>query len=214
VDVQSLTSPLPKQVVVDASVLYWAYYPNFDDLRLAGGAVRSEVQRRPYSAWLDRALKAGTQLFASAITLGEFVRLMEYAEMEAIWITDPARSTADRFNPSVCKQTRWAQGPAELERIRRRANTFLNSARKAIDLLPRREQSVTDEQQAILGEWLASAGDYADATLVANAKAVFVPHILADDRDLLTFADITVYTANRHALDLARGAGKLTRHTT
>ena len=66
-----------------------------------------------------------------------------------------------------------------------------------------------DEHLAAMTEWRSSAGDFADATLVANAKHASIPHILADDIDLLTFDQITVYTANQHALEAARAAGKL-----
>ena len=124
------------------------------------------------------------------------LRLVEYAELEALSVTNPAWLSGTRFTPAACKQARYAGTPADLGLIRQRANNDLQSARKVVTLLPRWADA-GDEHNAALKEWLASAGDFGDAALVANAKYVQVPHVLADDIDLLTFDGITVYTANQ-----------------
>jgi hypothetical protein len=45
--------------------------------------------------------------------------------------------------------------------------------------------------------------------MVANAKRAATPFVLSDDKDIATFAGITLYTANRGAINAARDAGKL-----
>ena len=97
VDITRPGPALPQQVAVDAGVLYFVYYPNFTDLQLAGGTLPRAYQLQDYAAWLNKALRARAALFTSAVTLGEFVRLAEYAEMEAVWMTAPARGSGDKF---------------------------------------------------------------------------------------------------------------------
>ena len=80
--------------------------------------------------------------------------------------------------------------------------------RKAVGLLPC-WPAAEDEHDETLKEWLSSAGDFGDAALVAGAKYARVPHVLADDIDLLTFDALTVYTANQRAISAARAAGTL-----
>ena len=58
-------------------------------------------------------------------------------------------------------------------------------------------------------EWLPSTSDFSDAILVAAAKRAGIPRIVSDDADLISFEGITVYTANRNAIESALAAGKL-----
>ncbi len=80
--------------------------------------------------------------------------------------------------------------------------------RKTIQLVPL-FPSVPDQHEKPLGEWLTSAGDFADATMVSSAKHNGISYILSDDVDLATFAGITVLTANQRTIDAAKAAGKL-----
>lgn len=207
IDITRPGSVLPRQIVTDANVIYFAY-ADFSDLQLAGGRGPHPYQTQEYGAWFKRALQNKTKCFSSAITFGEFLRSVEYVDLEARWLTDPRQASGDAFSPLVAKRMRYTLTPAELETVRKRAELRLAAARKSIDLLPRWEQ-VVDEHETVRMEWDRSAGDFADATLVATAKHASIPHVLSDDIDLLSFDGIAVYTANRHSIDAARAAGKL-----
>src|SRR5438874_1881305 len=99
VDITRPNCPIPSQMAVDANVLYFIYYPNFSDLRLAGGKTPHSYQLQTYPQWFNKALQAKTMFFAPEVTFGEFVRLAEYAEIEAIWVTDPNRAAMESFSP-------------------------------------------------------------------------------------------------------------------
>jgi hypothetical protein len=207
IDITRPGSVLPPRIVTDANVLYFAY-ADFSDLQLAGGRGPQLYQTRDYGAWFKRAFQNKTACFASAVTFGEFLRLVEYVDLEARWLTDPARTAGELFSPQVAKRMRYTLTPFELEAVRKRAELRLAAARKSVDLLPRWEQ-VTAEMDAARAAWIGSAGDFGDAILVANARYVSIPHVLSDDIDLLSFDGITVHTANRRSIDAARQAGKL-----
>ena len=105
-------------------------------------------------------------------------------------------------------QGRSHQYADRLGKIRQDALSFLQSARKTVDLLPstRKAPDALDHAKA---EWGQSAGDFGDALMVAVAKEATIRNVLADDIDLLTFDGITVYTANQTAIQDAKAAGKL-----
>lgn len=207
IDITKPGAPLPRQAVIDASVLYFTYYPNFGQLAAAGGKSPKGYQTSRYPAWIKQALKAGSQLFATPVTLGEFVRAMEYAQLEMIWRNDPATPAGEDFSPAKCKQARYTYA-AQLSRSRQDAISFLVQARKSLRLLPQFKNE-TDQLDQAVNEWKSSTGDFADALMVANAKYAMVKDLLADDIDLLSFDGITVYTANRTSLQDASAAGKL-----
>lgn len=208
VDIRRPGRQPPSQAAVDASVLYFLYYPNFTALSAAGGRLPLPYQLQDYARWFAAALRGGTSFYAHPMTCGEFARAAEYAELEAFWVSSPTRPSGQAFSPNVCKQVRYAQPPAFLAGVRRRAEGYVRSMRKVVGLLPLRP-AAEDERDEQMKEWLSSAGDFGDAALVAGAKYARVPHVLADDIDLLTFDAITVYTANQRAIAAARAAGAL-----
>ncbi len=208
-DINDPKPGLPRQIVVDASVLYFIHYPNFGSLGMAGGRTPSFYQTRAYPNWWGRALKAKTELYALPATVGEFLRACEYAELEAICLTDPSRPAGLTFDPRDCKKARYYY-EAQLSAIRGRVVALAKGLQKSVRLLPqfRTEADTLDQPMAA---WQASAGDFTDSLMVANARWAQVPNILADDIDLLTFDGITVYTANKTAANAASAAGKLVR---
>ncbi len=206
-DVTRPSSSVPAQVVIDANVCYFVAYSNFAQQSAAGGRAPQAYQLRDYRTWQALALRSGCRFFAPVVTLGEFVRLIEYAELEALWLTDPATPLGSRFSPSECKKARYDYS-SYLGMIRKTVLSDLAQLRATVQpLLPfPTPADAIDQSNAA---WQSSAGDYADALMVANACSAGIPHILSDDVDLLTFDGITLYTANTTAIQSARTAGKL-----
>src|SRR5947209_6207255 len=97
VDINRPSAALPTKVVVDANVLYFGRYPNFAHLQAAGGRMPQSYQRRDYPPCLDQLTLLGCEVLALPQTLGELIRLVEYAELEALWLTDPATPSGSRF---------------------------------------------------------------------------------------------------------------------
>jgi hypothetical protein len=207
VDITRPGATVPARLVIDASVLYCTHYPNFPNLTLAGGRIPHAYQIREYQRWQAQAQRRGTLLFSPVVTLGEFVRLVEYAELESLWLTDPATPPGSRFDPQHCKRARYTYA-ARLATVRRFALGALGLLRGAVQVVPQFPSERDALDQACV-EWHGSAGDFADALLVAQAKHSGIPHILGDDIDLLTFDGITVYTANRTAIQAAVAASRL-----
>ena len=108
VDITNPKAVIPRQIVVDASVLYFVHYPNFAALAGAGGNPPRDYQTRRYPAWVGRAARAipPTRFYAALFTFGEFVRACEYAELEALWRTDPSTPSGALFSPKECKAAR------------------------------------------------------------------------------------------------------------
>ncbi|MGL4553401.1 MAG: hypothetical protein ACRC33_19720 [Gemmataceae bacterium] len=213
IDVRDGSKPVPASYAIDANVLYFLFYPNFQALFQAGGGVPHASQLSAYQGWHFRAEAEGAIALAATITLGEYARLDEYAEWEAFWLYHPNRVQIDplrpetRFSPRLCKACRYAY-PSDLSRIRRLTDAQLGRVLSVVQLLPALPDAATTLRHS-RAEWGSSAGDFPDAELVATARNSGIGAILSDDVDLITFAGVTVYTANQRAIDSARAAGKL-----
>ena len=213
VDIRKPASATPADLVTDANILYWVFYPNFASLAYAGGRQPFAYQAAEYPRYWQRAAKAGTQFHVAVATLGEFAKAAEYAELEAIWLTDSPKPQPDPSNPvtqfdaRLCKFARYHYS-GQLGMVRRAVETMIASIRKSVELLP---QFATPEdlQNHSIGEWLPSCGDFPDSVMIASAKQQSKPYILSDDTDIATFPGITVYTANQRTVAAASAAGKL-----
>ncbi len=206
VDITSKQSQLPKHAVVDANVLYFVFYPNFNQLFRVGGTQPRQLPN--YQGWWKRALQNGTKFFASSYVFGEFLNTVEHAELEADWLADPTTPKGASFNSRECKQARYDNIP-RLPTIRSNALAVLASARKKVDLMPKFGTSESEIAQ-FASEWSNSTGDFGEAVLVANCKMIpSYCHVVSDDADLVTFDGITLYTANQKAITAAKDAGKL-----
>jgi hypothetical protein len=213
VDIRNPASVTPSDLVTDANVLYWIFYPNFSSLDYAGGKKPANYQTSEYPKYWQKAAKVGTRFHVVAATIGEFAKVAEYAELEAIWLTDPANPQPDpanpvsQFDPRVCKFARYHYS-GQLAMIRGGVATMVASVRKSVSFLTQFPTS-DDTHNHSLGEWRPSCGDFPDAVMVASAKQQAKPHILSDDMDIATFPGITLYTANQRAIVAAGAAGKL-----
>lgn len=205
-DIRRASSPVPRQIVADVNALYFVYYPNFHALAAAGGRVPIAYQTAEYPKWIAKASRQKAGLFTSPVTVGELVRLVEYAELEALWITSPA-NFGKPFSPIVAKQARY-DFHSHLARIRQCAMSVVAAMHRQVELLPRFKSEII-ELDAVLAEWAGSAGDFNDAFLVANAKLAGISDVISDDADLVTFAGIRVHTANKNTVERAHAAGML-----
>jgi predicted nucleic acid-binding protein len=213
VDIRPPNFPLPSTMAVDANVLYVIGY-DFSSLRIAGGGLPSLYQTRDYPAWWKHAAKGKVSFCTTAWILAEVAHVVERAELEIAWRTDahPLELDPDRpgqdFTPKYVKKLRYHYSD-RLQGIRESVvEITLRSIRKQLDYMPRREQE-EPEFQRTLDAWRLSAADVTDASLVVRAKQAGVTSILSDDADLISFEGITLYTANRKAIDAAKWARKL-----
>jgi hypothetical protein len=213
VDIRNKASAIPSNLVADANVFFWIFYPNFSSLQYAGGRQPLHYQLTDYLGYWKRAATANTKFHAAAATFGEFAKTAENAELEAIWLMDsplpqpdPSKPTT-QFDPRVCKFARYHYS-AQLGMIRNSVDSMIASVRKSVGLL---EQFPTaeDQQTASMQKWLSSHGDFPDAVMISTAQQFPVAHILSDDMDIATFAGITLYTASQKVIDAAKVAGKL-----
>ena len=127
---------------------------------------------------------------------------MEVAELQYLWHTDPDQSKMEQFR---AKRARMAYA-GQIAAIRKRVDNVLAAARKSVALLPK-PKSMDHEIEEARKIWRLSAGDFGDALLVTAALRVPITNILSDDADFLTFSDITLYTANRAAIDASAADG-------
>ena len=213
VDIGNPASALPSSLVADANILYWIFYPNFSSLAFAGGRGPLPYQTREYPAYWARVARNGCVFHTATATIGEFAKVSEYAEMEAVWLTDPAPPQPDPANPStrfdarVSKCARYHYA-AHLLTIRSDIETIVRSMLRSISLLDP-AASAAAERAAASTAWLNSLGDFPDAMLVSSALSQGVDCFLSDDSDFATFSGTTLYTANRRIIHAARAAGKL-----
>jgi hypothetical protein len=112
VDIRNPAATIPSEIVVDANVLYWIFYPNFSSLAYAGGRRPFPYQVTDYRSYWQRAARSGTRFYAVAATLGEFAKTAEYAELEAIWLTDSPPPQPDPLNPAMTEPSPLLRQPA------------------------------------------------------------------------------------------------------
>ncbi len=204
VDIQNRRSPLPQKVVVDANVLYFVFYPSFAQLRSAGGRTPHGYQTGEYPRWWGRVERAKGGFFVSEVTLEEFIQLIETAELETLFRTDPNVPADMEFTR---KEARYRYGD-QLATVRQTGIGVLQQVRKNTSLLPAfRNQE--DRLQRVVQAWQTSFMDPNDAIVVASAIYGSIPHIVTDDADFLTVEGTTIYTANNRAIEAATAAGKL-----
>lgn len=206
IDIRDPDAPLPKIAVSDANVLYII---NYDFSALAAG-IRTPpfYQTRFYPAWWKRAIGAGVTLCTPANCLAELAHIIERTELENLWRTDPSppeldpRNPDQDFNPRYTKTVRYHYHE-QLRNVRDDIQTTLQSIQKSVNVLPQVGHDLNAFGQAVQ-QWVSSAADFGDALLVVAAKRAGIPHIVSDDADLVTFDGITLYTANRNAIDSAK----------
>lgn len=215
VDITKVNSSFPRDLVVDANVLYWVFFPSFNQLQRAGGNTPKPNQLNDYQKFWAKASTNKTAFVSNPVVLGEFAKLAEHAVIETKWLQDPAKpkppfaEAGAQFNPGICKFARYHYGQTgDLPDIRNDVKIALDSVRKNVGLLPRFSTSA-DEHDKAVGEWGQSCSDYFDSLLVASAKMQRKTNLLSDDMDIATFDGVTLYTANRRLIELARRGGKL-----
>jgi predicted nucleic acid-binding protein len=204
VDIRKTAAPIPRDAAVDANVLYFCNYPSFSQLQSAGGKSPCWYQLSAYPKWWAKALTTKCNFATSIATLGEFIQLVEHAELETCWLTDPSR-TGVLFSK---KGARYDDA-ARLTTIRQSALTAVASIEKSVSIFPNRGAQPSDDFRSMNDEWMVSYGDYPDAVLIAQARAGGIKNVVTDDIDFLTFDGLIVHTANDKAVQLALTAGKL-----
>ena len=204
IDLRKATATIPPCAAVDANVLYFCNYPNFGQLQSAGGNTPRSYQLSDYPKWWAKALTAKCNFATSIATFGEFLKLVEHAELETCWLTDPLHA-ADLFSKKAARY----EYAAHLTTIRQSALTAVASIEKSVSLFPSRGTQPSDDFRQINDEWKDTYGDYPDAVLVAQARSGGIKNVVTDDIDFLTFDGLIVHTANDKAVQLARSAGKL-----
>jgi|GEM_PF-1247381 len=212
VDIRDSDATMPRRVVVDANILYFVYYDSAA-LTSVGGKGPAHYQATVYPRWWSHAVSKKVELCTAMTCLAEFAHIVERTELELLWRMDPVRPELDPANPSQDYTPRYAKTVRylyanQLEMIRLEVETSLLSLRKTVELLPKVGQDA-DIFAGAVKEWLPAISDFSDAILVAAAKRVGIFQIISDDADLITFEGITVYTANRNAIESASAAGKL-----
>jgi hypothetical protein len=213
VDISVKSPRLPPQIVCDTQILYWQFYPSFAALAAAGGSAPSIYQTRLYPRYFTLLCQSKVPTLTSSANLGELVRLIERAELEAHCLADPQdpfrvrAASQSAFTTRVCKDARYRYAN-ELPRIRRKVCTVLASVKKALAVLPAISDAENEYTHA-LSEWHGCAADYVDALTVTLAKSQRISAILSDDLDFATVSGITLFTANATVVSSARIAGKL-----
>jgi hypothetical protein len=203
--VVDITRPIalyPKRITIDAQVLYFIHYPNFAHLEQIGVQIPTAFKTAAYGKFIKQAVAAQTNLTTACITFTELIRTIEHAELELLFLTDPNASGDFRR-----KEARYRYA-ANLQVTRGKVLTIVNVVRKTVDVLPMHKfgsQEFTDAAQ----KWEPSLTDFPDATLVATASQQAIYDILSDDQDLVSIEGITVYTANKTAVNAAHAANKL-----
>ncbi len=214
IDIRSTTETFPRTVVADANVLYFVYY-DFTSLSDAGVGMPSSNQQQSYSKWWAQALNRHVTLCSTATTFAEFVQLVERVELQCYWVTDPNHPELDPnnpgqpFSPKYVKKLRYHYSD-RLSAIRTNVETYLQSARRNVELLPAASGNV-DAFSATVQTWRSSTADIGDAALVAEAKRAGAPHIISDDADFVSFEGIHLYSANPAVVAAASQSNKLTR---
>jgi predicted nucleic acid-binding protein len=212
VDIRPGNALSPKSGVVDANILYIIGY-DFTSFMAAGVRLPPPYQTRFYPAWWKKAIKEGVTFCTTAGVLAEVAHIVERTELEILWRTDPNRPELDPalpgqdFTPKYIKTVRHYYF-SQLQALRESVDTTLKSIRKLVNVMPQVGQDAQAFDQTLV-QWVPSAADFGDAALVASAKRMGMTHIISDDADLISFDGITVYTANRKAIDAAVLAGKL-----
>jgi hypothetical protein len=215
IDIRSAnTSSLPRQIVADTNVLYWLFYPNFGSLQSSGAGSPRPYQLREYNRFWTIATRASASLCTSVFNLGELAKVIEYAELEMCWRTDPNPPQLDpnvpstNFSPQICKMCRYHYA-SHRAAIRGTIEQILASVKKNVSLIPCFRSSDQEYERA-MAEWCSSAGDFGDAVTVAQSKLMLrAPYLLSDDVDLATFDGITLYTANSRIISDAAQSGAL-----
>jgi predicted nucleic acid-binding protein len=208
VDIQDRRNAPPQRVALDANVLYFVFYPSFGQLKSVGARVPHGYQTGEYQKWFGRVKSAKGEFFVSDVTLWELIQLVETAELETLFRTDPHAPPDAEFSR---KDARYSYS-GQLVTVRQTAIDVAQQILKNASLLPAFANQLDGLQRATQ-TWRSSFADACDAVLVANAKYASIPHILTDDADLATIDGMTVYTANKRLIEAARTAGKLIRLT-
>lgn len=190
-------------VFLDTNVLRFQEYPS--DLQL--GTVLSPVTtaQLQYGTWLARLWRGKGTAYTTSVCMGELATLIERTELRARLI----KRTGAKPSDVDIKNERLAMFAAGDQSIRTDVSNVLAHA-KVNTISDVKDLSAGPSSRTLIhSEWAAAAADWNDAILVATAKAAVTPWILSDDADLVSFAGISLLTANQGAINAAAAAGKL-----
>lgn len=194
-------------IAVDANILMLSTYDRYDQQRLLGQRVPSDERIDPYLRYERTCRAAGTRLWVCRLGVCEFLRTVEMAELKILWARLDAAAAAGDFQGFQPKSVRVRGGTAYRE-LQDRVLTYAEQLLKRFRIL-NSPPALADAISALTAVWPKSIADVGDATLVADALADRIRHIMSDDRDLATINGIVLITANRTVIDTARAVNQL-----
>lgn len=208
IDIREVDTLIAKRYLVDTNVLYFMHYDrvhNLDELKEGP----RPYQLEQYPRYLRRIRGSGGSLFCHRLALIEFARTVEIAELKILYAVKTPSVTVVPADLRI-KSLR-IKFPSDYKACQQRVITYLRAVRKAYTLV-----SMTTCEEVVFWTqwdacWQTTLADPADSAQAVEALRNGISGIISDDVDWATIDGISLFTANKVAIDAARLAGRLAR---
>lgn len=198
--------PLPAYIV-DANILVFTRYDRYDQERQLKKDYSPNDRLDLYSAYEARARAAGSSFHVPRSSIFEFLRTIEIAELHIILAqhdSNAANGNLSNFNPKKVRELY----PTNYYEAQKRIITYLEALTKQFQLVESAKPFINFTKY-FSQVWLNKLVDSGDALLAADSISSGITNILSDDADIAKLEGITLFTANRIAIEAARKVGRL-----
>lgn len=185
------------KMLIDTNVLYFCYYDRWSQLAGISKGVQ-DYQLREYSKFFKKLLDLKKSLFVHRISLFEFAKRIEIAELQILYCEKNKITNFDEkdFSLKELRRTYYSEN----NKIKTNLSAYLHSIQKTFNLL-NVDKKIDLFLFDFLFDWKDSISGAGDAVMVSEAKQAGIHSILSDDSDFVSFKDIELYTANYLAIN-------------
>lgn len=185
------------KMLIDTNVLYFCYYDRWSQLDSINKGVK-EYQLREYSNFFKKLLNSKVSLFVHRISLFEFAKRIEMAELQILYCEKNQLTNLDQvdFNLKDARKVYYSEN----SKIKMNLSIYFHAIQKTFTLL-NFDRKIDLFLFDFLLDWKDSIAGAGDAIMVSEAKQAGINSILSDDSDFVSFKDVELYTANYLAIN-------------
>ncbi len=198
IDIQTDRPQKSDRFLVDTNAWYWLAYTR----SVNTSRPPKDYQVKQYPSYIDAALRSGSTLSWSGLSMAELTTLIERSEYDIFCQRNHLDSR--KF---LLKEYRHGH-PLE------RANQVILEINNAWDMIRSAGQCLESiiQQETVtqaIADFNSQEVDGYDGLIILAAKNANINQIITDDIDFITVPGITVFTANRNAISIAKSKNKL-----
>jgi predicted nucleic acid-binding protein len=198
IDIQRDRPQTGDRFLVDTNVWYWLTYSRSKDTTNPP----RDYQITQYPNYINKAIRAKSQIFWSALSVAELTTLIERNEYKIFW----EKTNRDPANFSI-KEYRHGYPEQRANKVIPEIELSWDQVEAAGNCLESLVNQSTVTQ--VISDLRIQSIDGYDSLIIHAMNTAKIDKIITDDFDFAPVPGITVFTANKRSLSAARSQKKL-----